>query len=136
MAPGRLISEAFARLKAEGKHVGAIPYGYQRGADGRLEERPDQQETLRRMVSLYSSGKGTKDVAEAAGVSRGTAQRCLKDAGVTIRPRGRPSGSRNRRQRLTTACTGVQQPRTAPGAERPGDRALGPSESMPASTPV
>lgn len=73
MATGRLVKAAHDRLKAEGKHVGAIPYGYQIDPGGRLEPRPDQQEILRRIVSLREKMTWSKIAAtlNAEGVPTG-----------------------------------------------------------------
>ncbi len=94
MSTGALTAAAFARLKAEGKHWGAAPYGHQIGADGRLEERPDQQEVLRRIVSLRETMTWVK-VASTLNAEGVPALRGGKWTKIKLR------GLFNRRQHLT-----------------------------------
>ncbi|WP_410625685.1 helix-turn-helix domain-containing protein [Amycolatopsis sp. cmx-8-4] len=45
------------------------------------------------MVETYASGKSIAGTGETFGVSRDIARRMLLEAGVTLRPRGRPAGA-------------------------------------------
>jgi DNA-binding CsgD family transcriptional regulator len=64
-------------------HVGrqGVPKRYRRALQGN---------DINRAVTLYAEGRSTEWVADGLGVAASTVRRALKDAGVTMRPRGRP----------------------------------------------
>ena len=88
MSTGALSAAVTARLKAEGKHVHTVPYGYRIGAGGRLEERMDHQRILQWIFSLKEDGLGGKRIAKT-----------LNAASVPS-PRGRAWGSESVRKLL------------------------------------
>lgn len=122
MSTGALAAAAVARLKAEGKHVHSVPYGYRIAADGRLEPRADQQKILRRILSLRKkmSIQQIASTLNADGVPTSRGKKWQKGQIHRVVAGRAPAG-----------CTGVQSRIFTPGAERPPQVTPAPSESMP-----
>lgn len=54
---------ALRAKRARGERVGSVPYGFRLGGDGAtLEECPDEQEILRRVLSLRGDGKSYGEI--------------------------------------------------------------------------
>ena len=60
---GQRTAEALARLQAEGKPYGAIPFGFARRGD-RLVAHPAQQRVIRQILDLRESGASFRKIAD------------------------------------------------------------------------
>jgi DNA invertase Pin-like site-specific DNA recombinase len=60
---GERIKDTYRRKNQLGLATGMPPYGYRRGADGRLLIEDDEAATVRWAFSLYASGKSAREIA-------------------------------------------------------------------------
>jgi putative DNA-invertase from lambdoid prophage Rac len=59
------IQEVKKDQRDRGRYLGGTtPFGYRLGEAGKLAEDPDQQQAIKRMRRLRSSGKSLRDIAE------------------------------------------------------------------------
>ena len=55
---------ALAHKRTQGEHVGAVPFGFRIGADGRLEEHPDELRTIALMKRWRRRGASYQQLAD------------------------------------------------------------------------
>lgn len=56
--------EGVRATRKRGTYVGTVPYGYRRGKDGGLEENPDEQAVILRIVALRDAGTSWHQIAQ------------------------------------------------------------------------
>lgn len=63
---------------AKGEWRGRVPYGFQVGESGKLEENPEELKNIRRMKREHYKGRSIRAIASKYGLAKSTVQRLLK----------------------------------------------------------
>jgi len=70
---------ALSHKRSQGEHCGRPPFGYQIAPDGKLEKRPEQQQTIARIKRLRRDGKSFRSIAGLLKVPLSTVHRIVND---------------------------------------------------------
>lgn len=84
-AIGERTSTALRYKMAQGEHVGAVPYGYERTEDNRLVEVEEEAEVVARIRELRAAGASLRDIAAALNADGIKTKRGAQWAAVTIK---------------------------------------------------
>jgi DNA invertase Pin-like site-specific DNA recombinase len=76
---GERTRDTLAHKKANGEHVGRVPFGYRVGADGKLEKDPDQQKVIARIKRQHRNGRSIRAISERENVPKSTVHAVIND---------------------------------------------------------
>ncbi len=62
---------------AQGEHVGRVPYGFRIGEDGKLAEKPEEIENIRRMKRAHQRGRSVRSLARTFGLGKSTVHKVV-----------------------------------------------------------
>ena len=68
-----------ANKKANGEHIGRVPFGYLIGANGKLKKDPDQQKTIARIKRLHRAGHSIRVISGRENVPKSTVHGVIND---------------------------------------------------------
>lgn len=93
---------ALRQLKERGCHVGAVPYGFEIGDDGKLQPKAGEYEIVQQVVAMRRDGATLKEIAE-----------WLTASGIQTKRGGRWSAEQVRSMLLQAERQGVEPSKTA-----------------------
>lgn len=76
---GERTRDTLASKKANGEHIGRVPFGYRIAASGKLEKDPDQQKTIARIKRLHRAGHSIRVISGRENMPKSTVHAVIKD---------------------------------------------------------
>lgn len=74
----------------KGEHVGRIPYGFAIGESGKLIEKPEEIQNIRKMKREHHRGRSIREIAEKYSLGKSTVQKLLTTDLRLLRNKGEP----------------------------------------------